>query len=298
MRKLSVLFFCCLFFYNSCDDGDVITVELEFDKVLAVCGDTNSDNYVVYDIKTDPNESLSLLFPSNATTDKIFSPSVTPYNYELTINNSTVRFNYRTYDGDPSGLICEEIPDADVSIIEDYEASSGGTFYTETTYIDDDEDGIPSELEDINGNGDLEDDDTDGDGIPNYKDNDDDGDNVKTSLEKPDPDGDGLIDDAQDTDGDSIPDYLDTDDDGDGILTRHEDENLNGNLQDDFADGSTIRRYLDPNAIVGFVNNITNINTFKRYITVTFTIENVDLDILNTDFIDLGTYTTTLTIEN
>ncbi len=298
MRKLSVLFICCLFFFNSCDDGDVITVELEFDKVLAVCGDTNSDNYVVYDIKTDPNESLSLLFPSNATTDKIFSPSVTPYNYELTINNSTVRFNYRTYDGDPSGLICEEIPDADVSIIEDYEASSGGTFYTETTYIDDDEDGIPSELEDINGNGDLEDDDTDGDGIPNYKDNDDDNDNVLTIDENPDLNDDGLIDDAQDTDGDTIPDYLDTDDDNDGTITRYEDENLNKNPKDDFADGSTIRRYLDAAANDIFVQDELKTSTFKRHITVTFTIENVDLDILNTDFIDLGTYTTTLTIEN
>ena len=153
-------------------------------------------------------------------------------------------------------------------------------------------------MEDLNNNGDLEDDDTDGDGIPNYKDNDDDGDNVRTILENPDDNGDGLIDDAQDTDGDTIPDYLDTDDDGDGILTRHEDENLNGNLQDDFADGSTIRRYLDPNAIVGFVNNITNINTFKRFITVTFNIQDTDLGILNTDLIELVTYTTTKTIED
>jgi len=77
MRKLSALFICCLFFFNSCDDGDVITVELDFDKTLSVCGDTESDNYVVYDIKTDPNESLTLLFPSNSTTDKIFNPSTT-----------------------------------------------------------------------------------------------------------------------------------------------------------------------------------------------------------------------------
>lgn len=297
MRKLSVLFVCCIFLLNSCDDGDVITVELDFDKTLAVCGDTESDNYVVYDIKTDPNESLTLLFPSNSTTDLIFNPNTTPHSYQASINNTSVRFNYRTYDGDPSGLICEEIPDADVSILEDY-AASGGTFNTETTFIDDDEDGIPSELEDINGNGDLEDDDTDGDGIPNYKDNDDDGDNVKTSVEKPDPNGDGLIDDAQDTDGDTIPDYLDTDDDNDGTITRYEDENLNGNLQDDFADGSVIRRYLDANASDVFVYDNINTNTFFRSITVKFDILNTDLGILNTDLIELGTYTTTLTIEN
>jgi hypothetical protein len=297
MRKLSALFICCLFVFNSCDDGDVITVELDFDKILSVCGDTESDNYVVYDIKTDPDESLTLLFPSNSTTDLIFNPTTIPHEYEATINNSSVRFNYRTYSGDPSGLICEEIPDANVSILEDY-AASGGTFNTETTYVDDDEDGIPSELEDLNSNGDLEDDDTDGDGIPNYKDNDDDNDNVLTIDEKPDPDDDGLIDDAQDTDGDSIPDYLDIDDDNDGTITRYEDENLNKNPKDDFADGSTIKRYLDAAAADVFVQDELNTNKFKRFITVTFTIENVDLELLNTDLIELGTYSTTLTIEN
>ena len=297
MRKLSVLIFCCVFLITSCDDGDVITFELDFDQVLALCGDTESDNYVVYDIKTDPNESLTLLFPSNATTDLIFNPSTAPYSSSLTINNTSVRFNYRTYNGDPSGLICQEIPDSDVSIIVDYPAE-GGTVMTETTFIDDDNDGIPSELEDINNNGDLEDDDTDGDSIPNYKDSDDDGDNVKTSLENPDPNNDDLIDDAQDTDGDTIPDYLDTDDDNDGIITRYEDENLNGNLQDDFADGSIIRRYLDADATDVFVNDNLNSNTFIRTIIAIFTITNTDLGILNTDLIELGTYSSNITIEN
>ena len=61
--------------------------------------------------------------------------------------------------------------------------------------------------------------DSDGDGIPNYKDSDDDGDNVPTLNEKPDPNNDGDLSDAQDTDGDGTPDYLDTDDDNDGTLT-------------------------------------------------------------------------------
>lgn len=295
MRKL--FFFCFLsLIIASCDDGDIITVELEFDQELSLCGDTESDNYVVYDTKTDPNESLTLLFPSNSSTDKIFNPETTPYTFEINISSS-VRFNYRTYNGNPSGLICEEIPDSDVSITKDYEAS-GGTVMTETTFVDDDEDGIPSELEDINGNGDLEDDDTDGDSIPNYKDSDDDNDNVSTLKENPDPNGDGLIDDAQDSDGDTIPDYLDTDDDNDGTITRYEDENLNKNLQDDFADGSVIFRYLDQAANDVFVNDELNSNIFKRSIIAKFNILNTDLGILNSDLIELGTYSTTLTIED
>lgn len=297
MRKFYFLLFCFAFILSSCDDGDIIKFELDFDQDLSICGDSNSANYVTYDIKTDPNQSLTLIFPSNTTTDKIFNPSTTPYTDDFSINNTSVRFNYRTYNGDPSGLICQEIPDSEVSIIEDYSAT-GGTVLTETTYVDDDDDGIASEFEDLNGNGNLEDDDTDGDSIPNYKDDDDDGDNVKTILEKPDPNDDGLIDDAQDSDGDSIPDYLDVDDDNDGTITRYEDENLNGNLQDDFANGSVIARFLDADASDVFTYDNLNTNSFKRTISVEFTIINTDLDILNTDLIEFGIYTTTLIIEN
>lgn len=50
-------------------------------------------------------------------------------------------------------------------------------------YSDTDGDGIYSINEDVNGNGDLYDDDTDGDGIPNFIDTDDDGDGMLTIFE-------------------------------------------------------------------------------------------------------------------
>lgn len=74
---------------------------------------------------------------------------------------------------------------------------------------DHDGDGIPSYMEDLNGNGYLMDDDTDGDGIPNYLDDDDDGDGRLTKYEI-ELDGDGNIT-FPDVDGDGIPDYLDPD---------------------------------------------------------------------------------------
>lgn len=80
---------------------------------------------------------------------------------------------------------------------------------------DHDGDGVPSYLEDINGNGELltldqlADDDTDEDTIPNYFDTDDDGDGVLTINEDINNDGDPTNDD---TDGDGKPNYLDTDD--------------------------------------------------------------------------------------
>jgi hypothetical protein len=74
--------------------------------------------------------------------------------------------------------------------------------------VDTDSDTVDSIYEDRNGNGDFSDDDTDGDGIP---------------------------------------DYLDTDDDGDGILTKDEDVNGDGNPRNDDTDFDGIPNYLDSN---------------------------------------------------
>ena len=89
-----------------------------------------------------------------------------------------------------------------------------GLFVEDT---DSDNDGIPSIEEDVNGNGYLQDDNTDSDSepftvppSPNYRDADDDGDGVSTRDEISDGNGDILIP-YPDADGDGIPDYLDPD---------------------------------------------------------------------------------------
>ena len=73
---------------------------------------------------------------------------------------------------------------------------------------DHDGDSVFSHNEDINGNLDINDDDTDEDNIPNFFDPDDDGDGVLTKFEDLDNDGDPTNDDS---DGDGIPNYLDAD---------------------------------------------------------------------------------------
>ena len=74
---------------------------------------------------------------------------------------------------------------------------------------DQDNDGIPSIIEDLNNNGLEEDDDTDADGLPNYVDADDDNDGRPTADEI-EIDADGNIT-YPDSDGDGIVDYLDSD---------------------------------------------------------------------------------------
>jgi len=71
--------------------------------------------------------------------------------------------------------------------------------------IDHESDLVPSYIEDLNGNLDVADDDTDEDGFPNYVDLDDDGDGVLTLNE--DIDGDG--DPTNDIGANGIPKYLD-----------------------------------------------------------------------------------------
>ncbi|MGJ8743192.1 FKBP-type peptidyl-prolyl cis-trans isomerase [Polaribacter sp.] len=75
---------------------------------------------------------------------------------------------------------------------------------------------------------------------------DDDNDGVPSYLEDPDGDGDPRFDD---TDGDFIPNYLDTDDDNDGVLTKNEDTKIiDGNPANDFSDPNnpTLPDYLNP----------------------------------------------------
>lgn len=78
-----------------------------------------------------------------------------------------------------------------------------------TGFDDSDNDGVFDIYEDINGDTDLTNDDTDEDGIPDYLDEDDDGDGINTSDEDYDGDNDPTNDD---TDGDGIPNYLDNND--------------------------------------------------------------------------------------
>jgi hypothetical protein len=143
-----------------------------------------------------------------------------------------------------------------------------------------DNDSVPTTAEDLNNDGNLANDDTDGDGLPNFIDNDDDGDMIITYEEyvfgkgisstldtdndgianylDNDDDGDGILtinEGTVDTDGDLIMDYLDTDDDGDGVLTIDEDYNHNGDLTDDDANSNGIPDYLDNSVALSVTAN-------------------------------------------
>ncbi|WP_296321121.1 hypothetical protein [Winogradskyella sp.] len=310
MRKVLVVLIT-LFFMSSCDDGDIITVDLDFDQDLSLC-DNDIDTYLIYDLRNDPSESLSLLIQRNTANDLLFSePTPVDTPTTLTIDGNTNRFIYRTYNRDISDTstnqeLCSTVIPADLVIIENYESTSGTAEVT-VTVDDDDNDGIPSALEgaDPNGDGDFSDSlDSDLDGIFDYLDQDDDNDNVLTIDEIDSEDTDGDDDPTTnplDTDGDTIPDYLDTDDDEDGILTINEDENGDMSPANDLANnalGDLVPHYLNTIETIDYGNpGNTQNNQYTRTVNSVFIIKNFDLDILSGDEINLGTLITTIIIQ-
>ncbi|MCX7550432.1 hypothetical protein [Xanthomarina sp. F2636L] len=296
MRKL-LTFLSIIFLISSCDDGDVFLVQLDFDDTFEACGEL-----VFFNVKDSPAETISLQISSPAITlDDIFEvePNETnPFLVELvnseilgTIDGSSNLFNYRSYNSLSDNLFCNDVPPSNLEIIEDL-SSSDGSFTIYTTLIEDDNDGIPAEMEDLNGNGDYYDDDTDGDGIPNFLDPDDDGDNVLTSTElidyDNDDDDDNPLTDPQDTDGDGIPNYLDTDDDGDGVLTIDE-ENVNQdqNPANDFTNPN-IADYLNPDVATTVPATAYRVHTIIQTFEVSVIVENISFPTLNQSTFDFG----------
>lgn len=288
---LSVLTLSFLFF--SCDDGEIITTELTFGNTFKACGDI-----VFYKTKFEPAESLSLLVttPSIELSDFYETVPTTenPYLVELVDTQLVVNItgnnvlNYRSYASLPDNLFCSDIPPANIQVTQDL--SSGGKALFTMDLIEDDNDGIPAELEDLNGNGDLYDDDTDGDGIPNFLDADDDGDNVLTINESPNYTAADGLSMALDTDGDGIPDYLDDDDDGDGVLTRDEENTTQDqNPTNDITNNTVGPDYLNPMVATAVPATAYRVHSIKQKFVVTLNLENLTFDVVTQQFLDFGT---------
>jgi len=127
----------------------------------------------------------------------------------------------------------DEIPDTDTGTGCDWTSPTG----------DDDEDGIPNEVE---GCGDK-----DGDGFPNYLDMDSDGDNLLDKDECPEQP-------CRNSDKDDIPDFLDKDSDNDGLADKDEealgtdpiDKDTDGDNSDDLAEIVYGSDPTDPNSTI------------------------------------------------
>ncbi len=104
--------------------------------------------------------------------------------------------------------------------------------------LDSDHDGVRNALEDLNQDGDYTNDDTDGDGLPNFIDNDDDGDGNLTADEDSNQDGDPTNDDNNNN---GIPDYLEPTNNQISELIAH---------YPLYSDGNDITSHNDPMTLV------------------------------------------------
>ncbi|MFK7832676.1 MAG: hypothetical protein AB8B52_05330 [Winogradskyella sp.] len=294
-------------FIMGCDDGDVLTVDLDFSQELERC-ENFEDFHLIYDTRDDPSEALILVFNKNNANDQFFlNPTTVNEPVILNIDQNNVRFIYRTYNRNLNSTeLCEILPPGTLNILDDYEADSGEVTVS-VTILDDDNDGIPTEFEGLAGEPDefgryMDSTDTDLDGLPDYLDSDDDNDNVPTRLEIDNSDEDNnpftnpMNTDFGLTNGDNLPDHLDPDDDGDDIPTRLEDVNGDQDprgVEDEVVntEGDDIFRYLynHPIAEEGFPDSGKKVTLYNRVVTTRFTITGIDLEILRSTFVDFGT---------
>ena len=92
---------------TACDDGDVLQVQLDFDKELSLCqiqtaddGSNITSSFLFYDTRTDPFESLTLLIPRTTTTEAMFNPEESGATQNVAIDGNSKQFHYRSYNGD------------------------------------------------------------------------------------------------------------------------------------------------------------------------------------------------------
>lgn len=258
-------------FFSSCDDGDLIVTDFDFEnEQLQWCGTLNSQ--VVFNINNDQvNEAIAFRFGLQTSELQFFALEEGVIEVPLNTTNQVI---YRVFDAEVrANYFCNEIPPVSPDVTEEFRSTTGGVVLIATTLRtaeDHDGDGVPSTAEGI-----AEELDTDGDGIPNYLDVDDDGDNVLTKDEIK-VQAENSANGFPDTDNDGIPNYLDADDDNDGTITRYEDWNMNNSPLDD-QNEEGLPYYLNSEIVDSFTVNTFRENAISRSFRYTFTARNLTL---------------------
>lgn len=219
--------------------------------------DDNTDGFRSFDLNVAAND----IYPSNPSSMIFYatfadvitqSNAINPSNYINTSNPQTI---YAIGNGLEKQII--------LSVID--------------CNTDFDTDTVSSATEDVNGDTNLANDDTDFDGIPNYLDNDDDGDLVLTNVEYVFAKTNATLgaNVLLDTDNDGTPNFLDNDDDADGLLTFLEDYNRDGNPANDDTNANGLPDYLETAVALGVSPVSLNANSIKVFPNPATTILNI-----------------------
>lgn len=259
------------FLLISCDDGDLIVTDFNFDnKKLQWCED--SDSQVLFNLNNDQvHEAIAFRFSLDNENPQFLVSEEGETTIPLSSENQII---YRVFDGEvESSYFCNAIPPVSPKVVEEYRTTSGGEVLITTSLLnntDHDGDGVLSTQE-----GTTSEKDTDGDGIPDYLDIDDDGDNILTRVEI-EVTATNSVNNFPDSDNDGTPDFLDADDDNDGTPTRNEDWNLNNNPADDRNEDG-LPHYLNPAITDSFEVTTNRENIISRGFRYQVTVENLTL---------------------
>lgn len=268
----------------ACNDGDIIVSNFDYnaDTQLQLCR-VNTIN-VMHNVNSETNEAISFEFELSNFTGR-FQGLCPPEPIQIQLN-ATNKITYRRLSENTEGqnYFCQQIPPFSPTVIEEFTSLNGGfaeLFFFATAQ--DDNDGVPALEEDLNGDGNLFNDDSDGDGIPNFLDTDDDNDNVPTQTEIVNNEN---PNEYPDFDEDGIPDYLDEDDDNDGVISRYEDLNAYDELDDNgnpilnprtAINEEGIPHYLNPNVAEQLVIDLYRPNLISRTFNVRVVLNDVSL---------------------
>ncbi|MDQ7917411.1 hypothetical protein RBU60_07480 [Mesonia sp. MT50] len=291
MKKVLWFGIVLISLFSSCDDGDLIVTNFDFDEDTSLQFCSTETETVIFAIETDPNETIFFKF-NNGSFEGSFEGIAldTTVSYNVNDDNQII---YRSLSGSiTANYFCNTIPPTQSNVNEEYISTNGGTVKIITTVklpgdddADTDGDGVSDLLE---GRYETPPTDTDEDGIPDYLDKDDDNDNVLTQVENNLSNQPMFEDTYPDTDEDGIPNYLDEDDDGDGVLTRNEDLNAADNVtaenpdfelnpSDDDTNQNGIPNYLDEEDTSSLEVNQFKANELSRTFTTLVIAENISL---------------------
>ena len=288
--RLSILY--TLLFFVSCDDGDIIVSDFDFENdTLDSCFSSEDEKTVFFNVNTDSDEVIFVITDGEFDFEEEFDSTI-DLSTEV-IGDDTNLFRYIKFDSftstDTNDYFCSAIA-SNLTIERQLNGNDGTLSITTTNTVeldgDEDNDGLTNEQEGYMVDTPAEDFDTlqdsDQDGIPDFRDQDDDNDNVATvnELYNKDDDGENITTDEDedgipdvvgflDTDGDGNLDYLDTDDDGDGTPTRLEFVTDASSLrpESNLNDSEQLALYLDPTVAEDGTHEDTPIEISNSYTT-------------------------------
>ncbi len=142
MKTIAPLtFLLFLFLLYSCDDGDMIVTDFNFDSDSELHFCDNASDKVLFVINVDPSEAIAINF-NDEDFDGTFDEKEDQQVLVIPINASN-QLVYRTFDSQVGkDYFCSGIPATEPQTKSEYRSKNGGNLYLTTTVIEEHTDSL------------------------------------------------------------------------------------------------------------------------------------------------------------